>query len=71
MAEAGKVTYCSVLQGSVLGPLLFTVDLIDLFCECDDSNIASYADETTPYVYLENILPVISKLQPLAVRFFK
>ena len=38
-----------VRQSSVLGPLIFNIDLIDLFYECEESNIASYADDTTPY----------------------
>ena len=38
-----------VPQDSILGPLLFNIDLTDLFCECEESNIASYADDTTPY----------------------
>ena len=36
-----------VPQGSILGPLFFNIDLIDLFYECEGSNIASYADDTT------------------------
>ena len=32
-------------QGSVLGPLLFAIDLTDLFYKCEDSNIANYADK--------------------------
>ena len=28
-------------QGSVLGPLLFNIDIINLFYECEDSNVAS------------------------------
>ena len=36
-------------QGSVLGPLLFNIDMINLFNECKDSNVASYADDTTLY----------------------
>ena len=38
-----------VPQDSVLGPLLFNIDMINLFYECEDSNVASYADDTTPY----------------------
>ena len=39
-----------VPQGSILGPLLFNIDLIiDLFYEFEESDIASYADDTTPY----------------------
>ena len=53
-----------VPQGSVLGPLLFNIDLTDLFYECEDSNIANYADDTSPYVCVE-------ELQSLGVRLFK
>ena len=37
-----------VPQGSFLGPLPFNIDLIDLFYECEERNIASYADHSTP-----------------------
>ena len=53
-------------EGSVLGPLLFNIDLTDLFYECEDSNIASYADDTTPYASGENIRVVILELQSLS-----
>ena len=38
-----------VAQGLILGPLLFNIDLIDLFYECEESNVVSYADDTIPY----------------------
>ena len=60
-----------VPQGLVPGPLLFNIDLIDLFYECEDSNFANYADDTTLYAYGENIRVVISELQLLAFRLFK
>ena len=51
--------------------MLFNIDLIDLFYECEDSNILNYAGDTTPYACGENIRAVISKLQSLAFRLFK
>ena len=42
-------------QGPVLRSFLFNIDLIDLFYECEDSNIANYVDDTTPYACGEYI----------------
>ena len=42
-------TEFGVYQGSILGPILFNINIIDLFYECVDANVASYADNTTPY----------------------
>ena len=39
--------------------------------ECEDSNIANYDDDTTPYACRENIWAVISELQSLAFRLSK
>ena len=52
-----------VLQDSVLGPLRFNVNMIDLFCECEENYIANYADDTTPYSCGTDIPTVISELQ--------
>ena len=38
-----------VSQASKLGPLLFNINLCDLFFEDDNSDLASFADDTTPY----------------------
>ena len=57
-------------QGSILGPLLFNIDLIDLFFEYDDSEIASYADDTTPYSCVDDIPSVITQLQSTASKPF-
>ena len=52
-----------VPQGPILGLLLFKIDLIDLFFECDDSETASYVNDTTPYTCTDHIPCVITQLQ--------
>ena len=60
-SERSRIEH-GVPQGSILGPLLFNIDLIDLFYECEESNIASYADDTTPYSCARDTQTVISEL---------
>ena len=59
-----------VPQGSNLGLLLFNIDLTDLFCECDERNIASYADDTPPYTCGTDTQSVIAELQITANKLF-
>ena len=58
-----------VPQGSVLGPLLFNIDMINLFYECEDSNVASYADDTTLYSCATDITSVALEVQASAINF--
>ena len=40
--------------------------MIDLFYECEEDDIANYADDTTPYLCGTDIPTVISKLQAIS-----
>ena len=50
-------------QGSILGPFLFSIGLIDLFYECEESGIPNYADDTTPNSCGTDTQSVIAELQ--------
>ena len=60
-----------VPQGSALGPLLFNIDMINLFYECEDSNVASYADDTTPYSCATDIPSLPLEVQASATKLFR
>ena len=60
-----------VPQGSILGPLLFNMDLCDLFFITNHTDIANYADDNTPYVSGKNIYKVVSFLEESSGVIFK
>ena len=50
--------------------MLFNIDLIDLFFDFDDSEIAGYADDTIPFSCAGDIPSVITQLQSTASKLF-
>ena len=52
-------------------PLLFNIDFIDLFFTCENDDIPSYADNTTPYACARDTPTVISGLQSTSEKLFK
>ena len=60
-----------VLQGSTLGPLLFNIYICDMFYDNTDCDIASYADDNTPYCSSFSLDKVINKLKASTNNLFK
>ena len=68
-SERSRIEH-GVPQGSILGPLVFNIDLTHLLYECEESNIASYADNTTPYSCPRDSQTVISELKSICSKLF-
>ena len=60
-----------VQQGSILGPLLFNVFLVDLFFTVNDIDIASYVDDNTPYMIADNVDDLITSLEQASNGLFE
>ena len=59
----------SVAQGSILRPLLSIIYICDLFILNDNLEFGSYADDTTPFIYGENIDEILGDLKKHMLKF--
>ena len=48
-----------VLEGSIIGTLIFYINSSDIFYEYEDSDIENYVDDRTPYACASDINRVI------------
>ena len=60
-----------VSQDSVLGPLLFNIEMSNLSYECEDSNVGYYTDDTTPYSCATDIPSVPLEVQASTTKLFR
>ena len=54
---------CRVLQGSILGPLRFNINMCDMFFEKYECDIASCADDNTPHTYDSDLYTALNKFK--------
>ena len=60
-----------VPQGSILGPIFFSIDLCDLFFIMKDVDIASFADDNTTYLSANDNTSLVKTLEDSACSIFK
>ena len=60
------VSHCSVLR-----PLLYNIFLADLFLIIGNIDIASYADDNTPYIAADNTDALIKSLEEASTALFQ
>ena len=61
---------CGEPQGSILGPLLFKINLCDLFLPEYSSKSSNFADDTTSYECGKNYDEVVNKLKDTIEKLF-
>ena len=52
-----------VLQGSIIGPLLFNIFLNDLFLFVSNASLSNYADDNTLYTFGDNLKKIKDNLR--------
>ena len=60
-----------VPQGSILGPLLFSIFICDMFYFLEGFDIANYADDSTPYCAGKSAESVVNNLEQSSTILFK
>ena len=60
-----------VPQGSILGPLLLSIYICDIFFETPENvDFVGYADDNTPYTYSSKIEHVLTNIQSASETLF-
>lgn len=68
-------TYSDILYGvqqrSILGSLLFNIDISDTFYDINKCDIASYTDDNTPYTSDFNLVEIIQEVELITKNLFE
>ena len=63
--------FCSEFHKSQLGPLLFNIFICNMFYFCENFDVASYGDNSTPYCEDESVELVASYLEQSSTILFE
>ena len=69
-----KILVSGVLHGSVLGPILFSLVINDLFLFIKTANLADFADDNAIYLaskYITGLLEILKSELEEAINWFK